>query len=52
MKQRQHRKKTRAPHDQPEHKARISFRCTPELKRKFDQKGGSDWARLVMAISQ
>lgn len=48
MKQHQHRPETRAPHGEPVHKARISFRCTPELKKLFDAKGGSEKARLIL----
>jgi len=48
LKQTQHRPKTRAPHGKPEHSARISLRCTPELKSLFDKKGGSEKARIVL----
>jgi hypothetical protein len=47
MKQKQHHGH-RAPRGNPEHTVRISFRCTPAMKRLFDRKGGSEWARQTL----
>ncbi len=47
MKQKQHHG-PRAPRGNPEHTERISFRCTPALKKLFDRKGGSEKARQTL----
>jgi len=49
MKQKQHHPKTRAPHYDPEFTKRITFRCTPEMKKEFDRKGGSEWGRITLS---
>jgi hypothetical protein len=47
-KQHQHRMAHRAPHGAPEFTERVAAYVTARQKRKFRQRGGSDWLRKLI----